>query len=213
VLAGIFRKCLDGTIDPWNIDLRGFVQVFSSLIDERYDDFPVAGYLLTEAWHILREKTEVSLEKRLVRDEEPEPEDYAYDEPTLEPASIVEPVRHAERRRVYLVELLDAMKLAFEKAGIDRISHHDRIEISTDDNFDEILNRMNSEDPENDIRDLWKHVEAYPQDIFTLEDLAESSGLNRNFVFLYCLFLAKEHRISLSQPAPYDHIIIRRTGR
>ncbi|MEM3675833.1 MAG: hypothetical protein QXV22_02115 [Thermoplasmataceae archaeon] len=213
LLAGIFKKCLDGTLDPWDIDLKGFASVFSSLIDDAYDDLPVAGYLMTEAWKVLRGKTEESLAKRLREEDEQIIDDQIEEEAYSEPTEIVEPVRHKETRKVYLVELLDAMKAAIDKSVRIRREFHGMADQPAVDHIDAILERMNSEDPEKDIRTLWQKIDNYPADTFSLESLASFSGLDVSFIFLYCLFLAKEQRISLSQAEPYASILIRRTGQ
>lgn len=209
-VASVFRMCLEGNIDPWNIDLRAFVRIFSEMVDENFRDFGAAGYLIYQAWKILNEKSRNSLERRLVFDEEvTEEEENDYVEEFREPIELTvkEPVKHQETRKVFLVELLDAMRDAYKITG----SSHARKQILKVEQFsttiEEIVSEMHTEEPEKEIERVY---EILLQNGITgfVEELWDVSELDRRAFFVYCMFLMREKRVKFSQEIPYGVIRI-----
>ncbi len=209
-VASVFKMCLEGSIDPWDVDLKAFVKVFSGLVDDNFRDFGAAGYLIYQAWKILNVKAVNSLQKRLVVDEDEELEDPAdMGEQFFEPIelSVKEPVKHQEKRKVFLVELLDAMRDAYrvaphhtQKKEILKVDH-------TGTTVEEIMSNMHTEEPEEEIsrvyQTLMKHgIEGFMEEMWNLSDLSKAS------FFVYCMFLMREKKIRLSQEVPYGVIRI-----
>lgn len=209
-VASVFRMCLDGSIDPWNIDLKAFVKIFSDMVDENFRDFGAAGYLIYQAWKILNEKSKNSLERRLAYDEE---EDFIEEtnevEEFLAPIELTvkEPVKHQEKRKVFLVELLDAMRDAY------KVTPHSQIkkEILHVEHFnptiDEIVSEMHAEEPEAEIQGLY---ELLLREGITgvMDELWDKTDLSRASFFVYCMFLMREKKIRLIQEVPYGVIKI-----
>lgn len=210
-VASVFRMCLDGSIDPWDIDLKAFVKIFSDMVDENFRDFGAAGYLIYQAWKILNEKSRNSLERRLVFEEE---EDYLEAgeeiERFFEPIELTvkEPVKHQEKRKVFLVELLDAMRDAYKVSphkAKKEILQVERI----DPTIDEIVSEMHAEEPEAEIQGVYELLLRHGIN-GTLDELWHTSDLSRASFFVYCMFLMREKKIRLAQEVPYGVITIER---
>lgn len=209
-VASVFKMCLDGSIDPWDIDLKAFVKVFSEIVDENFRDFGVAGYLIYQAWKILNVKAVNSLQKRLAIENEgleaesPDEMEEFYDPIEL---SVKEPVKHQEKRKVFLVELLDAMRDAYrvvphqsQKKEILRVDH-------TGTTIEEIVSGMHTEEPEEEINRVYQTLVNHGIDGF-MEELWNFSDMSRASFFVYCTFLMREKKIRLSQEVPYGVIRI-----
>lgn len=210
-VASVFRMCLDGSIDPWNIDLKAFVKIFSDMVDENFRDFGAAGYLIYQAWRILNEKSRNSLERRLVFEEEDGfLEDAGEIEQFFEPIELTvrEPVKHQEKRKVFLVELLDAMRDAYKVAPQTKkkeILHVERI----DPTIEEIVSEMHAEEPEAEIQRLYELLLSHGV-TGIMDELWDTSELSRASFFVYCMFLMREKKIRLAQEVPYGVITIER---
>lgn len=211
-VASVFRMCLEGSIDPWDIDLKAFVRIFSEMVDEKFRDFGAAGYLIYQAWKILNEKARNSLERRLVFDE---PENEFSEESEMEQffepieLTVKEPVKHQEKRKVFLVELLDAMRDAYRVTP----HSHNRKEILQVEHYtptiEEIVSEMHAEEPEAEIQRVYDILTANGITGF-MEELWDMSDLDRSAFFVYCMFLMREKKIRLTQEVPYGVIRIER---
>lgn len=210
-VASVFRMCLEGSIDPWDIDLKAFVKIFSGMVDENFRDFGAAGYLIYQAWKILNEKSRNSLERRLVFEEE---EDYLEAgeeiEQFFEPIELTvkEPVKHQEKRKVFLVELLDAMRDAYKVAPRTKKKEILQVE-RIDPTIDEIVSEMHAEEPEAEIQRVYELLLSHGVN-GTLDEWWHTSDLSRASFFVYCMFLMREKKIRLAQEVPYGVITIER---
>ncbi len=209
-ISSVFKMCLDGSIDPWNIDLKAFVEIFSGMVDENFRDFGAAGYLIYQAWKILNRKSLESLEKRLVTEDFEEesqdaPEIIRFHDP-LE-ISVREPVKHQEQRKVFLVELLDAMRDAYRIPVVQR----KRKEIEEPEHLstviEGIVHELHAEEPETEIRRVYEILLSLPDSVY-LEDVWNTGDFSRAAFFVYCMFLMREKKIRLQQNVPYGLIKI-----
>lgn len=209
-VASVFRMCLEGSIDPWDIDLRAFVKIFSGMVDENFRDFGAAGYLIYQAWKILNEKSRNSLERRLVFDEEEDFGEGTEIEHFFEPIELTvkEPVKHQEKRKVFLVELLDAMRDAYKVSP--RKSKKEILQVEhIDPTIDEIVSGMHAEEPEEEIQRVYELLLSHGIN-GTMDELWHTSDLSRASFFVYCMFLMREKKIRLAQEVPYGVITIER---
>ncbi|AKA48960.1 hypothetical protein IX51_07465 [uncultured archaeon] len=221
LVASTFKLCEEGVIDPWNVDLRGFSKIFISIIDETFDRFGMAGYLIGQAWHILLEKTERSVMKRQQLEV---PETYVEEGPDdgmespvleFEPRALElsEPVKHREKRQVMLVELLEAMRVAVRKER--KRVHTTRQEKEEFDAtaMEEIIFELHAEEPEKEIDNTYEKILSQFADQFYIEEIWGSSVEDRWGFFVYCLFLMREKRIILKQEGAFGKISIQRIAR
>lgn len=211
-VASVFRMCLEGSIDPWDIDLKAFVKIFSGMVDDKFRDFGAAGYLIYQAWKILNEKSRNSLERRLVfENEEDMFEEDTQFEQFMEPIELTvrEPVKHQEKRKVFLVELLDAMRDAYKvtprssgKKEILQVEHYNPT-------IEEIVSEMHAEEPEAEIQRVYE-ILLNNGVTGLMEEMWDTPELNRASFFVYCMFLMREKKIRLTQEYPYGVISIER---
>lgn len=212
-ISTAFKLCAEGSIDPWNVDLKAFSRIFSSMITEDFNDFGLAGYLLSHAWKILLEKTEDAVGRREEHESEPveeiePPEEFQIIEKrTLQ---LREPVKHTPKRQVFLVELLDAMKVAYTKSRTKKKQEKpdNKIELSV---MEDIIDELHAEEPEKEIEELYRRILSFPNDIFSLEDYWGISKEERASFMVYCLYLVREKRLRMSQKKAYSSIYIERT--
>ncbi len=211
-IAGIFRMCLEGSIDPWDIDLKSFTRIFQGLIDEEFRDFGTAGVIMLQAWKILREKSEESIMKRITHDStgEETAEELQDQWHPNEPADIAfsVPVRHHERRKVFLVELLDAMREAYAQ-GVRERKQVVRLEPEEmDHDIEEIVSNLHAEEPEAEISRVGEIINSDARSEIAMEEIWNIPDLSRQSFMVYCMFLMRERRIRLQQDVHYGTIII-----
>ncbi len=212
-IASIFRMCLDGSIDPWDIDLRSFTKIFSDVVTEDFRDFGTAGLIMYQAWRILSRKTEESIERRL-QPEQPAYEDGEMDEDLPlhlnDPVEInfSPPVRHQEKRKVFLVELLDAMREAYSSGNRGRkpMVMRDQAEAAHD--IDEIVSNLHAEEPESEILRVGEIINSDSRSEIPLEQIWDTPEFTRPSFFVYCGFLMRERKLKLSQAEPFGPVII-----
>ncbi len=209
-ISSVFRMCLEGSIDPWNIDLKAFTGIFSGMVDEDFRDFGAAGYLIYQAWKILNRKSKESLDKRLVAED---PEEEGQDAPEIvhfqDPLeiSVREPVKHHEQRKVFLVELLDAMRDAYRIPAVQKKRREtEELEyLST--TIENIVHELHAEEPETEIRRVYEILLSAPDSVY-MEDIWNTGDFSRAAFFVYCMFLMREKKIRLQQNVSYGLIRI-----
>lgn len=220
LVASTFNLCREGTIDPWNIDLKSFSRIFMELIDDTFDKFGMAGYLISQAWRILLEKTEASVMKRQKQEEVVHSEEeFLQDELELalsieednSPLELAEPVKHREKRPVMLVELLEAMRHAYRK---DRVRNRPRVEKEELDvsAMEEIIFELHGEEPEKEIDETYSRILSQLTNTFYMEDLWGESVEDRWSFLVYCLFLMREKMIILRQDGNFGKILVERVS-
>ncbi len=211
-IASVFRMCMEGKIDPWNIDLKSFTKIFSELVDPSFRDFGAAGFLIYEAWKILRQKSEISIEKMTVQEDDfiaddfqGNPDDSLYEPINLQ---IREPVRHRENRKVYLVELLSAMQKAYshENMHVRKSAPKESVQIS----FDEMVESLHTEEPVKEMEKVYEHLMSFESSSLMMESVWNDLEIGRASFFVYCMFLAREKKIALEQDTPFSNILIRK---
>ena len=221
-VARIFEMCKEGLVDPWSVNITAFSAIFESLINEGFSDFGTAGYVLTLAWHVLMEKSEISVKKRIVNDID-----------TLEPEELVDsvsteidsadqtafnnfrdailpldlPVRPDHKRKVLLVELLEYVKTAYRKRenAVKADKPESKISLSV---MEDIVNELHAEEPEKEIKELYEKIKAVPGNVFYLDTYFSGSKLESFVSLIYCLFLCREKKIWLSQNGHYMPVLV-----
>lgn len=221
IISNIVRLCESGAVDPWYIDINGISRILSSMIDENFSDFAQAGYLMWQAWHILFKKSEKLISdadwKRTVESEEV---DFSAD--TLDPVytdveitgingspviGVREPVQHRERRRILMVELLEAIRKAYYFKR-DRKDPVQIVEAPREIDIDGIVNNLNAEEPEREIEKLRADIMSLNLERFSFRELTFASNMDPPAIFLYLMFLARNHIVKLSQESAYGEIWI-----
>jgi segregation and condensation protein A len=117
----VFELVLSNDLDPWDIDLMRFTQLYAEKVRDQEVNFVLAGKLMLMAWSILRMQSE----RVLSNSEVPVLECYDTEDvemfPSDQPRTVLrmpdeieldEVVRHRGSRPVTLFELLDAFEEA-----------------------------------------------------------------------------------------------------
>ena len=211
MLASVFDICLEGDIDPWAIDLKWFTRIFSTIIDRDFRDFFVAGYLINSAWRILSIKSDRSINRWTSEPEIPEEdslEDQEYQAVSLDPLEVREPVVKSVKRKVFLVELLDAMKESFD-IGKRKHVRASMIQFQDDYNIEKLFDNLHPEEPEKEAGRVLELIRTFGSDQVRLDDLTSYTDSSFQALFVYCLFLAKDRKIDLMQDEPFGPIYIR----
>ncbi|MFP4608320.1 MAG: hypothetical protein ACOC55_02025 [Candidatus Natronoplasma sp.] len=141
-IASIFKLVIEKRMDPWEIDLVSFTQMYLSQAREKENlNFIVAGRLVNMAWsilkmqceHVLNSAEEEKKEEEEGQEEEffndwdvwdqemevyDEPEDIDYEEKILgeDETPLNEAVRREEKKPVSLMQLVDAFEDAKKEA-------------------------------------------------------------------------------------------------
>ncbi len=140
-IASIFKLVIDERMDPWEIDLISFTDMYlSQARDKENLNFIVAGRLVNMAWSILKmqcehvlnsaenekdENVEEPMEEEFFNDWDvwdqeiyEEPEDIDYEERVLEEdeTPLNKAVRREEKKPVSLMQLVDAFEDAKKEA-------------------------------------------------------------------------------------------------
>ncbi|WP_393971889.1 hypothetical protein OXIME_000476 [Oxyplasma meridianum] len=220
-VARIFEMCKEGLVDPWSVNIIAFSAIFESLIDDKFRDFGTAGYVLTLAWHVLMEKSDISVKKRMVGENDLlEPEDQEASVPTeIETADATVfksfreailpldlPVRSDHKSRVLLVELLEYVKTAYRKK--ESAAKREKPEEASVSVMEDIVNELHAEEPEKEINELYEKIKTIPETDFYIDAYFSGSKLENFVSLVYCLFLCREKKIWLSQEGPYMPIVV-----
>ncbi len=224
IVSNIVKLCESGAIDPWYIDINGISRILSSMIDENFSDFAQAGFLMWQAWHILFKKSE-----KLISDADWKksinPEQVDFNPETLEPVftdleltdvhgppviGIREPVQHRERRRILMVELLEAIRKAYyfkrdTREPVRIVDTPKEVDIES------IVNNLNIEEPEREIERLYADLLSLNLDRFSFRELTFASSMEPAAIFLYLMFLARSNKVMLTQESAYGEIWINLT--
>ena len=144
-VALVFELVKDADLDPWNIDLTSFVNLFSERIKKNSEniDLPSCGRLLRLAWAVLRGQVEDLLDRQNKADMDEELDDYFIDDGWMTDFDdnefnftnnvisgeleadlnglFEERVRREEGRPVTLGDLLGALRGACDDAEINKI--------------------------------------------------------------------------------------------
>ena len=221
-VARIFEMCKEGLVDPWSVNITAFSAIFESLINEGFSDFGTAGYVLTLAWHVLMEKSEISVKKRIIPDtgsieleehessisteiENADPTVFNNFRDAILPLDL--PVRSDHKSKVLLVELLEYVKTAYRKRESPVKTDKPDVGISLS-VMEDIVNELHAEEPEREIKELYEKIKAVPETDFYIETYFSGSKIESFVSLIYCLFLCREKKIWLSQEGPYMPVVV-----
>ena len=179
-VAIVFELFRDEDLNPWNVDLSQFLNLFSERIkkDAKNVDLPACGRLIRLAWEVLHGQAAGLLERAL-RDDEQEDEDLftewgwemEYDDDEFSfttnvltgsvedklPSLFNERIRRDEGRQVTLGELLSALKDACDDADELKLREENRVRHAEDVKhaLSNVGARMHDENLDGDIKMCW----------------------------------------------------------
>lgn len=206
----VFDLVLNNDMDPWDIDLMRFTQLYTEKVKDSEVNFVLAGKLMLMAWSILRMQSERILINSEEREEEPIDEfydDFSSERELLcmpDEVSLYEVVRRKGSRAVTLVELLEA----FEEARREEEQNLSRIRVKDvklkDEKFD---TKAHNDDMERDVETVWARIVKCGPGEIDIEDIWEGGREDLVTIFMSVLFLARDGKIDLWQEeAPYGRV-------
>lgn len=230
-IAIAFELVMQQHLNPWDIDLVSFSTMYLKRAKDEKINLMTAGRIIYMAWKVLKLQSDDLVLHVESQEEKYEPLDWG-DIPTemwlskddaysytslvmnMPKPPLDEPLRRNAKRKVTLIELLEA----FDKARIEA-EEHQLVEQQRKEERDRLAEnarkRMKGtavEDHlEEDIQAVWDRIKKMPKTVSLLE-LCERKGREELIkIMISVLFLAMENKILIYQKKfPYGKIYIKR---
>ena len=210
-IRATFSLVLENGIDPWEIDLREFVRLYSKKVTENRFDMIVAGKLMLMAWRVLRLQSEATYSKS---DEPPDEEFFEFDLADEDPSMVVPEVSFRGAysrdsvRPVTMYELLDAFEEARAEMEIHRERERVRLELEekVPRKFD---NKAHDEDDKQDVEFVWERIVKLGIGPIHIDELYTREIMENLRTFVAILHLVRDGRLEISQGSlPRGEIVI-----
>ena len=234
-IAIAFELVMQQHLNPWGIDLVNFSTMYLKRAKEEKIDLMTAGRIIYMAWKILKLQSDNLVESmERIEEETYEPfgwgdiptamwsenlDDYSYTnlimkmpEPPLD-----EPMRRNAKRKVSLIELLDAFdkvrKESEEYQIIEQQRREERERLALKARK-HMIGTVHEDHLEEDVEAVWKKIKNYPKKIVSLSNLCEKNGREELIkILMSVLFLAYDNKIIVYQKRfPYGKIYIKNIG-
>ncbi len=214
----VFRLVLEGDFDPWAIDLREFVRLYTKKVTMSKFDIIVAGKLMLMAWKVLKlqsDETKRESDRNYEMEEVFDFEDSWDFGDTEDVESLSVPniqlkglYTRTPTRPVSMVELLDAFDEARRQIEVseERERTRQRLKAMEPKTFD---NKAHREIDESDVKLVWDRIQKIGTGAFQLSDLYTSDMDNNITVFWSALQLVRDGKLAIWQDElPYGDIMI-----
>ena len=230
-IAIAFELVMQQHLDPWDIDLVNFSTLYLNRAKQEKIDLLTAGRIIYLAWKVLKLQSDnlvISVESQ---EEKYEPfgwgdipadayltnnDPYSYTnlvvnmtEPPLD-----EPIRRDAKRKVTLIELLDAFNLARKES-----EEHILLEKQRQEERERLAERARKrlkgttvEDHlEEDVVDVWKRIKDFPNKTMSLMDICKREDKEELIkVLVSILFLNYDNKVAVYQKKfPFGKIFIK----
>ncbi len=226
-LAIAFELVTQEHLDPWNLDLSKFAELYLQQAREHGVDLVTAGRIILMAWTVLKLQSD-EIADRAVFVPEAEEEfgwddmpDFSYSDDewdfteriqSLPQAPIDEKIRHKGDRRVTLMELIGAFEEVHTEASqrkkLEQTKLQARLSLKRK-MRGKVGGMMHKEDLEAEIAETWHRILDHPSHPIAFTDLIERDVMDLVQTFNAVLFLAKSRRIDIQQENfPYGEIWI-----
>ena len=201
-IRSAFSLVLENGIDPWEIDLREFVRLYSRKVAENRFDMIVAGKLLLMAWKVLRLQSEATCTKS----DEPfiEEEFFEFtledeDESMIVPeVSFKQAFSRETIRPVTMYELLDAFEEA--RAEMEIYRERERVKAELDEKVPKKFeNKAHNEDDKRDVEYVWGRIVNMGFGPMQIDELYTTDIMENLRVFVAVLHLVRDGKLEISQ--------------
>ena len=233
-IAIAFELVMQQHLNPWDIDLVNFSTIYLKRAKEEKIDLITAGRIIYMAWRVLKLQSDNLVVSMETQEETYEPfgwgdiptemwlsKDDAYSYTNLvmnmPKSPLDEPIRRDAKRKVTLMELLDA----FDKARIES-EEHQLLEQQRKEERERLANlalkRMkgtaHEDHLEEDVETIWKRIKQFPKKTMSLKEICEKKGREELIkVLMSVLFLAYDNKVLVYQKKfPYGKIYIKNVG-
>jgi len=233
-IALAFELVIKQQLNPWDIDLVSFSTMYLNRAKDVKIDLMTAGRIIYMAWQVLKLQSNdlvVSMENA---EESYEPfgwgdiptemwlsQDDAYSYTNLvmnmPKPPIEEPLRRNAKRKVTLIELLDAFNDARKESEEHMLLEKQRQEESqrlAEKARKRMKGTAHEDHLEEDIEKVWKKIKGFPKKTMSLMELCEKKGREELIrILMSVLFLAIENKVIVYQKKfPYGKIFIKNMG-
>lgn len=233
-IAIAFELVMRQHLNPWDIDLVSFSTMYLKRAKEERIDLMTAGRIIYMAWKVLKLQSDNLVVSMETQEEELEPfgwgdiptemwlqNDDAYSYTNLlmkmpEPP-LDEPVRRNAKRKVTLIELLDAFDQARKES-----EEHQLLEQQRKEERDRLAAKARKrmigtayEDHlEEDVEAVWKKIKTFPKKTISFFELCDNRGREEMIrILMSVLFLVYDNKIHVYQKKfPYGKIYIKNIG-
>ena len=232
-IAIAFELVMKQHLNPWDIDLVNFSTMYLKKAKEEKIDLITAGRIIYMAWKVLKLQSNDLVVSMESQEEQYEPfgwgdipsemwlskdDDYSYTNLVMNMPKppLDEPIRRNAKRKVTLIELLDAFDLAKKESEeymlIDKQRKEERERLS-----ERARKRMkgtaHEDHLEADVEAIWYRIKEFPKKTMSLTDICEKKGKDELIrVLMSVLFLAYDNKILIYQKKfPYGKIFIKNT--
>lgn len=226
-ISSVFKLVIEEDMDPWDIDIGAFTQMYLDKLQEKEDvNFIVGGELINMAWSILKLQCERTLSEAEEDDEEEtyedefiqqwdvidydmydEPEELDYeeevmsqDEPVLQKA-----VRREESKPVSLMDLVDAFENAKKEAKykekMERLRKENKKEMEEKrkKQKEDYDTNAHEADLQSDISQIWERICWYEKEEINFDMIHDGRLSDLVTAFVSVLFLNKKQKIKVKQ--------------
>ena len=229
-IAIAFELVMRQHLDPWDIDLVNFSTMYIKRAKEEKIDLITAGRIILMAWRILKLQSDnlvVSIEENQEEEEgfdwndlnsemwiENE-NDYSYTNLIMKMPKppIYKPIRRDSKRKVTLIELLEAFNQArkeseeYQLIEKQRIEERERLKIKS---RKRMIGTAHEDNLEKDVELIWEKICKFNKKTLSLIDLCNKDNKD-DFIktLISVLFLAYDNKIKVYQKKfPYGKIFI-----
>ena len=233
-IAIAFELVIRQHLDPWNLDLVSFSTMYLKRAKKEKIDLLTAGRIIYMAWKVLKLQSDGLVLSFEDTDIESEPfgwediptgawleseDGYSYTNILMNMSKppIEEPIRRNAKRRVTLIELLDALEKARKESEeyqlLEQQRLAERLRLS-EKSRKRLVGTAHEDHLEKDIETVWKKIKEFPRKTMSLHELCERKEYNNLLkTFMSVLFLAYDNKIRLYQKNfPYGPIFIKNIG-
>jgi len=234
-IAIAFELVMQNHLNPWDIDLVSFSTMYLNRAKQEKIDLIIAGRIIYMAWKILKLQSNnlvLTMEENNQEEYEPfgwgdiptemwltEDDDYSYTNLIMKTPTppIDTPLRRKSKRKVSLIELLDAFNEAkkeseeYQLLELQRKEERDRL-------AEKARKRMkgtaHEDHLEEDIEKIWNKIREINRKTIPLSDLFENNKKEDIITaIMSVLFLASDNKITVYQKKfPYGKIYIKTNG-
>lgn len=231
----VFDLVINQHLNPWDIDLVNFSSLYLKKAKEERIDLIIAGRIIYMAWKVLKLQSE-NLVINMESKDETEDLDFNWDDlpkgPWFESEDnysytniimrnpnppIEEPIRRDSKRKITLIELLDA----FDHARIEseEFQLNEKLRLKEKKRLAQYAKKKmkgtaHDDFLEEDISLVWKKIKNLNKSHISFKNICDKSDSEARIkVFLSILFLAYENKIHIYQRRfPYGEIYIKTIG-
>ena len=233
-IAIAFELVMRQQLNPWDIDLVKFSTMYINRAKKEKIDLITAGRIILMAWKILKLQSDnlvVNIEEDVENEEVfdwdnipsemwlQNDDDYSYSNLIMKMPKppIQEPIRRDSKRKVTLIELLEAFDQArveseeFQILEQQRQEERDRLKIKS---RKRMLGTAHEDNLEEDVEAIWRKINKYNKKNLSIIDLCNPNDRDQFIkTLISILFLAYDNKIKVYQRKfPYGKIFIENIG-